>query len=145
MIARTAGVGVMFVDVELGFMASSQNFTAPYSHPQGCRRHCRRSRRHRRNRREGAFRARPRGLEVVLFDRGPWLKPKDYSGDEIKYINRNFLWPDPKLKPRTVRADEKTDFQRASGGDLLDQRLGDVDALAAEQLEKTEPQARPHV
>jgi len=47
-----------------------------------------------------------RGLEVVLFDRGPWLKPKDYSGDEIKYINRNFLWPDPKLKPRTVRADE---------------------------------------
>jgi choline dehydrogenase-like flavoprotein len=49
-----------------------------------------------------------RGLEVVLFDRGPWLKPKDYSGDEIKYINRNFLWPDPKLKPRTVRADENS-------------------------------------
>jgi choline dehydrogenase-like flavoprotein len=82
-----------------------------------------------------------RGLEVVLFDRGPWLKPKDYSGDEIKYINRNFLWPDPKLKPRTVRADEKTDFQRASGGDLLDQRLGDVDALARNSSRK--PNRRP--
>ena len=48
-----------------------------------------------------------RGLEVVLFDRGPWLKPKDYSGDEIKYINRNFLWPDPEAKaahrPRQTR------------------------------------------
>ena len=47
-----------------------------------------------------------RGLKVVGLDRGPWLKPKDYSGDELKYINRNFLWPDPKLKPRTVRPDE---------------------------------------
>lgn len=46
------------------------------------------------------------GLKVVGLDRGPWLKPeKDYSGDEIKFVNRNFLWPDPKLKPRTVRED----------------------------------------
>ena len=49
-----------------------------------------------------------RGLKVIGFDRGPWLKQKDYSGDEIKYINRNFLWPDPKIKPRTVRADENS-------------------------------------
>lgn len=46
------------------------------------------------------------GLKVVGLDRGPWLRPeKDYSGDEIKFVNRNFLWPDPKLKPRTVRED----------------------------------------
>lgn len=46
------------------------------------------------------------GLKVVGLDRGPWLKPeKDYSGDELKFVNRNFLWPDPKLKPRTVRED----------------------------------------
>ena len=48
-----------------------------------------------------------RGLKVVGLDRGPWLKPKDYSGDEVKYINRNFLWPDPILNPRTVRPDER--------------------------------------
>ncbi len=46
------------------------------------------------------------GLRVVGLERGPWLQPeKDYSGDEIKFVNRNFLWPDPKLKPRTVRED----------------------------------------
>lgn len=46
------------------------------------------------------------GLKVVGLDRGPWLKPeKDYSGDELKFVNRDFLWPDPKLKPRTVRED----------------------------------------
>src|SRR3546814_7791753 len=46
------------------------------------------------------------GLKVVGLDRGPWLKPeKDYSGDELKFVNRDFLWPDPKLKPRTVRKD----------------------------------------
>ena len=46
------------------------------------------------------------GFKVVGLDRGPWLKPEDYSGDELKYVNRNFLWPDPTLKPRTVREDE---------------------------------------
>lgn len=46
------------------------------------------------------------GFRVVGLDRGPWLKPEDYSGDELKYVNRNFLWPDPTLKPRTVREDE---------------------------------------
>ena len=30
------------------------------------------------------------GLQVVGFDRGPWLKQDDFSGDEIKYMNRNF-------------------------------------------------------
>ena len=48
------------------------------------------------------------GFKVVGLDRGPWLKPEDYSGDELKYVNRNFLWPDPTLKPRTVREDENS-------------------------------------
>lgn len=46
------------------------------------------------------------GLRVVGLERGPFLRPEHFSGDEIKYINRNYLWPDPVLKPRTVRRDE---------------------------------------
>ncbi|GAB2961703.1 GMC family oxidoreductase [Amycolatopsis acidiphila] len=47
------------------------------------------------------------GMKVVGFDRGPWLRAQDhYSGDELKFINRNYLWPDPKLFPRTLRHDE---------------------------------------
>jgi choline dehydrogenase-like flavoprotein len=49
------------------------------------------------------------GMKVVGFDRGPWLRPQDhYSGDELKYINRNYLWPDPNLFPRTLRHDTDT-------------------------------------
>src|SRR5687767_11150426 len=43
------------------------------------------------------------GLKVVAFDRGPYLKGEHYSGDELKYLNRNYVWPDPTLKPRTYR------------------------------------------
>lgn len=46
------------------------------------------------------------GLRVVGLERGPFLRPEHFSGDEIKYINRNYLWPDPVLNPRTVRRDE---------------------------------------
>jgi choline dehydrogenase-like flavoprotein len=47
------------------------------------------------------------GLKVVGFDRGPWLKADEhYSGDELKFVNRSYLWPDPRLTPRTVRRDE---------------------------------------
>lgn len=52
------------------------------------------------------------GLKVVGLDKGPWLKPHDYSGDEIKYVNRDFLWPDPRLSPRTVRPDAASETQR---------------------------------
>lgn len=64
-----------------------------------------------------------RGLKVVGLDRGPWLKPKDYSGDEIKYVNRNFLVPDPILNPRTYRqsADEKAELSSFS---MLPQMVG---------------------
>src|ERR1700724_4850373 len=38
------------------------------------------------------------GLKVVGFDKGPWLRPQDhYSGDELKFVNRNYLWPDPSI------------------------------------------------
>ncbi|WP_454296444.1 GMC family oxidoreductase [Salana multivorans] len=46
------------------------------------------------------------GLRVVGLERGPWLKPEHASGDELKILNRNYLWQDPRLKPRTVRASE---------------------------------------
>lgn len=47
------------------------------------------------------------GLKVVALERGPWLRPAEhFSGDEIKYVNRNYVWPDAKLSPRTVREDE---------------------------------------
>lgn len=53
------------------------------------------------------------GMKVVGLERGPWLRPeKDYSGDEIKFINRNFLWPDPTLKPRTVREDQNSKAEK---------------------------------
>ncbi|MED4599322.1 GMC family oxidoreductase [Paenibacillus validus] len=46
------------------------------------------------------------GLKVVALERGPWLKPEQFSGDELKFLNRNYIWPDEKLKPRTYRPDE---------------------------------------
>src|SRR4051794_36778332 len=51
------------------------------------------------------------GLRVVGLERGPWLKPDHFSGDEIKFINRNYLWPDPLLVPRTVRRNEDSPAQ----------------------------------
>jgi choline dehydrogenase-like flavoprotein len=64
-----------------------------------------------------------RGLRVVGLDRGPWLKPKDFSGDEVKYVNRNFLVPDPILNPRTYRQDE-TSPAELSAFSLLPQMVG---------------------
>ena len=47
------------------------------------------------------------GYQVVGFDKGPWLRPSEhYSGDELKFQNRSYLWPDKDLMPRTVRRDE---------------------------------------
>lgn len=46
------------------------------------------------------------GLKVVALERGPWLKPEQFSGDEMKFLNRNYIWPDEKLKPRTYRPNE---------------------------------------
>jgi choline dehydrogenase-like flavoprotein len=49
------------------------------------------------------------GYRVVGFDKGPWLRPPEhYSGDELKFQNRSYLWPDLSLMPRTVRSDESS-------------------------------------
>jgi choline dehydrogenase-like flavoprotein len=48
------------------------------------------------------------GIPVVALDRGPYLRNEQFSGDELKYLNRNYVWPDPQLKPRTYRADEES-------------------------------------
>ncbi|WP_375492604.1 GMC family oxidoreductase [uncultured Jatrophihabitans sp.] len=53
------------------------------------------------------------GLKVVGFDKGPWLNAgQDYSGDELKFVNRNYLWPDPTVSPRTLRHDEESEAKR---------------------------------
>ena len=50
------------------------------------------------------------GYSVVGFDKGPWLRNSEhYSGDELKFQNRSYLWPDVDLMPRTVRSDESTE------------------------------------
>jgi choline dehydrogenase-like flavoprotein len=50
------------------------------------------------------------GYKVVGFDKGPWLRPEEhYSGDELKFQNRSYLWPDVNLMPRTVRSDENSE------------------------------------
>ena len=46
------------------------------------------------------------GLRVVGLERGPWLTPAHASGDELKFLNRNYIWQDPRLKPRTFRRNE---------------------------------------
>lgn len=51
------------------------------------------------------------GLSVVALERGPFLKPEQFSGDELKFLNRNYIWPDEKLKPRTYRPHDKTKAQ----------------------------------
>jgi choline dehydrogenase-like flavoprotein len=44
------------------------------------------------------------GLKVVGLERGPWLRHAEhFSGDELKYLNRNYIVPDPIHNPRTVR------------------------------------------
>ncbi|SDP42819.1 Choline dehydrogenase [Arthrobacter sp. ok909] len=48
------------------------------------------------------------GLKVVGLERGPWLKPHNFSGDELKFLNRPYLWSDARLNPRTVRMDENS-------------------------------------
>ncbi len=50
------------------------------------------------------------GYSVVGFDKGPWLRNSEhYSGDELKFQNRSYLWPDVDLMPRTVRTDENSE------------------------------------
>src|SRR6476661_2728051 len=56
------------------------------------------------------------GVNVVCLERGPWMKPDEFSGDELKHVNRFFLWQDLELKPRTKRreAGERAEITRFS-------------------------------
>lgn len=50
------------------------------------------------------------GMRVVGLERGPWLDAaKHFGGDELKFINRNYVWPDTKLHPRTYRPNDRTE------------------------------------
>jgi choline dehydrogenase-like flavoprotein len=65
-----------------------------------------------------------RGLKVVGLDRGPWLKPKDFSGDEIKCANRrNFLVLDGLLNPRRYRENERAPVELSTFS-LITQMVG---------------------
>lgn len=39
-----------------------------------------------------------------MLERGPWLHPNDFAGDELANVNRHYLTPDPDLNPRTLRS-----------------------------------------
>lgn len=53
------------------------------------------------------------GHNIVGLERGPWLNAAEhFSGDELKYVNRNYLWADPRLAPRTLRTDETQTAER---------------------------------
>ncbi|HEV3351331.1 MAG TPA: GMC family oxidoreductase [Acidimicrobiales bacterium] len=66
------------------------------------------------------------GWSVVIFEKGrnhlldlddPTQLKVDFSNDEIKFMVRHFLGPDPLLEPRTFRRDD-TDGDRAFVGDV---------------------------
>jgi len=71
------------------------------------------------------------GWSVVIFERGrnhlidlddPHRLATDYSNDEIKFLERHFLGPDPFLEPRTFRR---------TGFDGDHEHVGDVNNLPA--------------
>jgi choline dehydrogenase-like flavoprotein len=47
------------------------------------------------------------GARVVVLERGPWRRAKDFGPDELANVNRYFLTPDPRLHPRTYRSSER--------------------------------------
>jgi choline dehydrogenase-like flavoprotein len=51
------------------------------------------------------------GLKVVVLERGPWLRPEHFSGDELKNLNRNYVWPNPVLNPRTFRPNDQIEAE----------------------------------
>ena len=66
------------------------------------------------------------GWSVVIFERGrnhlihldePQKLKEDYSNDELKFMMRHFLGPDPWLEPRTFRQSE-ADGDHAYVGDV---------------------------
>ncbi len=66
------------------------------------------------------------GWSVVIMEKGrnhlldpddPTRPAQDYSNDEIKFVSRHFLGPDPYLEPRTFRQDE-SDGDRTHVGEV---------------------------
>ncbi len=47
------------------------------------------------------------GVDVVMLDRGPWMRDGDFSGDELANVSRHFLTQDPLLDPRTLRGSDE--------------------------------------
>lgn len=43
------------------------------------------------------------GLRVCVLEKGPWLNGEDFSDDELKFGERNFIDQDPVIEPRTFR------------------------------------------
>ena len=54
------------------------------------------------------------GINVVVLERGPWLKQEDFGADELANVNRYYLWSDPTLNPRTFRFSTNEEFQVGS-------------------------------
>ena len=54
------------------------------------------------------------GINVVVLERGPWLKQEDFGADELANVNRYYLWSDPTLNPRTFRFSTDEEFQVGS-------------------------------
>ena len=50
------------------------------------------------------------GINVTVLDRGPWMKKEDFGSDELANVNRNYLWSDPILNPRTFRFSAQGEF-----------------------------------
>ena len=70
------------------------------------------------------------GWSVVMLERGrnhlvdaeaPYDRKADYSNDEVKFLRRWFLGPDPLVEPRTFRRDDSTEREH----------VGDVNNLPA--------------
>ncbi len=68
------------------------------------------------------------GWDVVVLEKGrnhlielePPYRPKgEFSNDELKFVHRHFLGPDPLLEPRTYRRDEG-DGERLVVGEVHD-------------------------
>ena len=82
------------------------------------------------------------GWDCIILEKGrnhlidlepPYGLKGEYSNDEIKFVYRHFLGPDPLVEPRTYRRDE------ADGDRLL---TGEVNNLPSTCLLYTSPSPR---
>lgn len=43
------------------------------------------------------------GARVLVLEKGPWLTAEDFGDDELRFGERNFIFQDPIVEPRTFR------------------------------------------